>query len=117
MDRPPTILGPHGEGYCRHCRFIEPLDQHGAIEAHGSHPCEGGGTRPPARTPYASKLSSFTTVPPYAECPVCKGRAAVVTAGKVMGRHFAGANVCAGTGRPAGTPKPGPGRDHSNERG
>lgn len=89
-DRPPTILSEHGEGYCRVCRFIEPLTELGVIAEHyrgqvpvGSvgdrKPCKGSHMKPPRLTPYFSRLAEFRTV----------SRSEAAT----------------------------PGRDHSNERG
>lgn len=77
-DRPPSILGPYGEGYCRVCKFIEPLDPAGLIEAHSRgqmispHECKGSGGRPAKVTPRESRLVAFKTKSEKVQCPVCK---------------------------------------------
>lgn len=85
--RPATILGPYGEGYCRHCRFIEGLDEYGLINvhAHGApqqwelpKPCKGSGTVPPKLTPYASDKSRFRSWATTGECPECRRRMEVL---------------------------------------
>lgn len=79
MNRPPTILSPHGEGYCRKCRFVIGLDERGMIDAHsrgqgfiGVLPCGGGGACPPKLTPYSSRKSAFTSTAPVGTCPECQ---------------------------------------------
>jgi hypothetical protein len=123
--RPPTILGTYGEGYCRYCHFIEPLDHRGLIEYHNrgignviEPGCKGSGTRPPRVTPYASRLAAFRVSPPSATCPVCGTTQDLHTylSGPTMARHWTngGADLCRGVGR---RPDPPPGRDHGSERG
>jgi hypothetical protein len=122
--RPETILGVYGEGYCRHCHFVEALDYDGLLIPHNrgvgnfvQPGCKGSGKRPPKLTPYASRLAAFSSSPPEGICPVCK-TSQVITSNRVMARHWNGAvRVCEGTSRLPATPDPGPGRDHSNERG
>lgn len=79
--RPATILSPYGEGYCKVCRFVEPLGPDGRIEEHfrsgdqevgrAPAPCKGSWKRPPAVTPYRSTLSAFRLTARKAVCPRC----------------------------------------------
>lgn len=76
----PELLSPHGEGYCRTCRFVEGLDASGALEKHErSKPatfglereaCPGSGRRP-RPIPFSSRLAAFRTTPPRVTCPGC----------------------------------------------
>jgi hypothetical protein len=123
--RPPTILGPYGEGYCKHCRFVLGLDEYGLINNHvrgiGSYgqtqPCKGSGTRPPKQTPYASRSAAFKQVSQKVACPKCHRQVAVLAEG--ARRYLAWhplphtATPCNG-GYQTWTP---PGRDHGSERG
>lgn len=76
--RPATILSPYGEGYCKVCRFVEPLGPDGLIEEHfhseQQATCKGSGTRPPAATPYRSALSAFRVTARKETCPECRRR-------------------------------------------
>lgn len=74
-------LSPFGEGYCRQCRFIEPLGPDGTLEPHW-HPknarfgadrdaCPGSDRRPATRTPFFSRLAAFRTRAPRVTCPGC----------------------------------------------
>lgn len=85
--RPPTILGPFGEGYCRHCRFIEGLTEDGLINEHQRgmsqqwetpKSCPGSLTVPPKLTPYSSKKSAFRSWATTGECPECRRRMEVM---------------------------------------
>lgn len=90
LARPATILSPYGEGYCKVCRFIEPLDPDGRIEEHfrsGDQeagrdpiPCKGSHRWPPASVPYRSTLSAFRLTPRKALCPKC-GRTVGISSG------------------------------------
>ncbi len=68
-------LGPHGEGYCTVCRFIEPLTPSGYLAAHrhdrGGKPCKGSGRRPGVHTPFFSRRSAFRTMGTEVTCPAC----------------------------------------------
>lgn len=76
--RKPTILGPHGEGYCRACRFVVGLGPDGLLEGHTrgkglAHPiaCPGGDRRPAKVTPYASRKAAFRVNVPMGVCLRC----------------------------------------------
>lgn len=79
--RPPTILSPYGEGYCRTCRFVIGLDHTGRLDQHtrannttwgdGPTNCKGSGAPPPKLTPYASEKNRFKTVPRLVDCHIC----------------------------------------------
>lgn len=79
-NRPPSILSPHGEGYCSHCRFVIGLDKFGLMDGHSrgangageGKPCPGSARRPAGRTPYASRLSMFRVTSPDTWCPECR---------------------------------------------
>lgn len=126
-DRPPTILGEYGEGYCRYCHFIEALNQYGLIVTHNRgigntarEGCEGSGTRPPSLTPVTSRKAAFSTRPGLRFCGWCGETVAVTsyTSGPVYSRHWIGqegGELCNGTARPV--PPSIRGRDHSGERG
>jgi hypothetical protein len=89
--RPATILSPYGEGYCKVCRFIEPLSPDGRIEEHFRSedqdcyatrvPCKGSRKRPPATHPYRSTLSAFRLTARKAVCPRCS-RAVSISPGQ-----------------------------------
>ena len=125
MTPEPTILGEHGEGYCRTCHFIEPLTPEGLLAVHwrgagvlpeNDRRCKGSLKKPPKRTPVTSRVSAFTSSPPTSVCRYCATEVAV-TGHRVFARHWKGATVCHGTStRPDGAISPGR-RDHSNERG
>lgn len=114
-----------GEGYCRVCHFVEPLDVGGRIEAHPKHrggaygeagSCAGTGKRPPTVTPWFSRLAMFRTKAETVECPLCQRKVRVAADGRMYGHTVAFNTLtsCAGGYRPA--PQP-PGRDHGRERG
>lgn len=119
--RPPTILGPYGEGYCRVCRFIEPLTDKGVIAEHGragAEPCKGSWKTPPKLTPYSSRLSAFKASPRKVECPLCARQVIVLADGRIQG-HNVGMSLQAckagwHTVPMAESLRP---RDHANERG
>lgn len=80
----PTLLGPYGEGYCPHCRFIEPLGPDGLIEEHyrGWHNAPSGSARqhcPGSRTVPGAvpgpEVEGFTTEPKPLYCPKCRTEA------------------------------------------
>lgn len=119
--RPPTILGEYGEGYCRVCHMIEPLDASGRIAHHfkgfsahhdiGDYRCKGTGKVPPKLTPFASRLARFTRVAPLATCPVCREEVPLQPSssrsGTMMARHFPPDSpgvLCAGYGREPAPP-------------
>lgn len=67
-DRPPTILSPHGEGYCRWCQFVVGLGSSGLLAPHvrgknGDRWCPGSDTTPPKVTPYSSRKAMFRVAP------------------------------------------------------
>lgn len=78
-------LSPHGEGYCKECRFIVGLTEDGRLEPHergrtlaGSYGrtvvwCPGGDRRPApkSRVPFFSRLSAFRLRSHSAPCPSC----------------------------------------------
>lgn len=72
-------LGPHGEGYCTVCHFIEPLLPSGVIDRHyrgvqlagSAKPCSGSYKKPPRLTPVTSRLAAFRLDAPTVVCPVC----------------------------------------------
>lgn len=82
-DRPPTILSPYGEGYCRWCQFVvgltagtRVLEQHYRgtyTEAWELAPqaCKGSYTPPPKTIPYASEKAAFRCTPERRKCPEC----------------------------------------------
>src|SRR3546814_4169283 len=87
--RPPTILGPYGEGYCRTCRFVIGLDEQGLLNAHRrgiasygqASDCAGSGKAPPRLTPYASRAVAFKSAPRRVTCPDCGQQVALMPAG------------------------------------
>lgn len=90
-DRPPTILSPHGEGYCRWCQFTVGLTPHGLLERHyrGKYSdgvgamCKGSDTVPPKLTPYSSRKAAFRVVPKTARCPGCVQEVATTWVGGI----------------------------------
>jgi hypothetical protein len=118
--RPPTILGPHGEGYCKVCHFIVGLDRNGLLINHkrgidsiAGGICKGSLKVPPKLTPITSKLAAFKTSAPVRRCPYCVEDVSL-TSLKTFSRHWSQPSVmCQGSGRFP----PVPGRDHSGERG
>lgn len=118
----PSILSPHGEGYCKHCRFIVGLGPDGLMDLHSrgrnvdkysagyNAPCRGTGRRPAARVPYWSRRSRFRLTPPVALCPACGNEAAVSQYGgsdtMYFLRHQGRYGNCIKTGDPvpSGTP-------------
>ena len=118
-DRPPSILSPYGEGYCRECRFVEPLGPDGLIESHTrglsmkndytrNEECPGSGGRPPKVTPYASRKSAFRMSALTGECPKCAQRVKLTPysvvlsdTNYVIARHrtpfWVGGSICEGT--------------------
>ena len=102
-----SILSPHGEGYCRHCRFVVGLDADGLMDHHtrgsvteyGSRTipekCKGSGAKPAKVTPYAASKNRFLMRLPMAVCPVCGGRAAKTRGGRLASHG----PYCAGSGR------------------
>lgn len=126
-DRPPTILGPFGEGYCRVCRFVIGLDEYGLLDPHtrGGHgglaarPCKGSSRTPPKLTPYSSRLSAFRASPRKLDCPVCGQNVVVLADGRISGHTIPRSisTSCKGgwhTVESAYALRP---RDHTNERG
>lgn len=100
-NRPPTILGPFGEGYCRVCRFIEPLDEQGRIAEHGragADRCKGSWKIPPKVTPYSSRLSAFKSAPRKVECPLCAQQVTVLADGRIQGHSMTGTLVACKAG-------------------
>ena len=98
--RPASILSPHGEGYCRHCRFIIGLDADGFMDRHwynrgvhtdDSKPCKGSFRRPAVDTPYRSNLSIFKATPQYEACPVC-GDSTLIQYDSMFAQHIAKSN-------------------------
>lgn len=89
-DRPPTILSEYGEGYCRACRFIEPLNENGLIAFHGRGgvACDGIGARPPKVTPYASRLSAFRSKLETVRCPACGRTVRLLVDGRMVGHRI-----------------------------
>lgn len=93
----PSILSPHGEGYCRACRFIEGLDPAGKLVEHhrGAHglsvrygeaslACTGSGRLPGKVTPYASRLSAFRVSAPKALCSQCHEQISLMIDGRLV---------------------------------
>jgi hypothetical protein len=131
--RPATILGPYGEGYCRVCRFIEPLTRQGVIAEHarsnGGWPgpgerCKGSFKAPPKDTPYFSRLSAFRATPRKVECPMCHRQVTVLAGGRISGHNIAattitlcGATLCEAGGRTVTTAASMRARGHGGERG
>lgn len=126
-DRPPTILSPHGEGYCRVCRFVVGLNESGLLDQHarGGHgylaanPCKGSGKTPPRLTPYSSRLSAFRSTPRKVDCPACGRNVAVLSDGRIQGHPVPRSVTTAclagwHTVPMAESMRP---RDHTNERG
>lgn len=125
-DRPPTILGPYGEGYCTTCRFVVGLNELGLLLVHsrGSYglnptPCKGSGRRPPKGTPYASRLSAFRAAPRKVDCPLCSRKVIVLADGRIQGHPVSRSTTVAckagwHTVPMAESMRP---RDHSGERG
>lgn len=94
-DRPPTILSPHGEGYCRYCRFVVGLGADGLMDQHyynrgqvadATKPCKGSLRIPPKVTPYASKLAMFKVTAQKITCPGC-GKPTVVGWHDMIAQH------------------------------
>lgn len=87
-------LGPHGEGYCRVCRFVVGLTADHLLEEHyrgkyanlgDGKACKGSYTRPPKVTPYASKRSQFRASATKVNCPVCRREVVVMADGRLNG--------------------------------
>lgn len=87
-------LGPHGEGYCRVCRFVVGLTDQLVLEEHwrgkyatmgDGKPCRGSYTRPPKVTPYASRKSAFRANATKVHCPVCRREVVVMADGRLNG--------------------------------
>lgn len=110
--RPPTILGPHGEGYCRVCHFIEPLSATGLIERHtrgaimraswdteGTKPCKGSDRRPTKLTPFTSRLAAFRVTARSAVCPFCHTAAILQFDGRFTLHPDSTYRRCVGSGR------------------
>lgn len=82
------VLGPYGEGYCKVCRFIEPLGPDGLLEEHfrgramdpqgGGARCPGGFSRPQKKVPFSSRLASFRARVTKKRCEYCEQRIGVV---------------------------------------
>lgn len=120
-------LGPHGEGYCSYCRFIQPLLADGRLERHSGHktsvygvvdstPCKGSYHKPARTTPWYSRLSRFRTEAEKVTCPYCKRDVILLNDGRMNGHYVTShpsAPVCKGGYRPYVRP----GRDHGAERG
>ncbi len=107
MDSAETLLGEHGEGYCRTCRFIEPLDPKGRIAWHSrvggmGWPtlCKGSGQRPGARTPFLSRLSRFSTDGVKVECLECGRFPLYLSPARIVPGHL---RTLDGRRAPAGT--------------
>lgn len=78
-------LSPHGESYCRVCRFIQPVGANGRIEHHlrssvgedygwQRKECRGSGRkRHTGRPPYFSRLNAFVCRR-YGLCSKCGQR-------------------------------------------
>lgn len=117
-DRPPTILGPHGEGYCRHCHFVVGLGEDGLLDPHSrghgnGQECKGSRTRPPKLTPYASRKVAFKTKAELVQCPMCKRYVPLLSDGRMNGHTVSAANISyckGGFNYPSF-------RDHEGERG
>ena len=118
-------LSPYGEGYCRVCQFIVGLDPHGLLVAHTRHisiyhdernRCDGSDTRPPKKTPYASRRAAFRTSAKKADCRICGQEVSVLADGR-MRRHsvtpYRLSAACDGSYQLPGPPE----RDHGRERG
>lgn len=89
----PCLLGEWGEGYCRFCRFVEPLDRHGLIARHvrgamlpDPKECKGSSTRPGKNVPKESRLSSFSSRQRKGVCPSCGQELKLLSDGRV-GMH------------------------------
>ena len=85
MNAEPAILGEHGEGYCRHCRFVVALTPGGRLVTHyrKGERCDGSLKAPAKVTPYSSRKSAFSTRAPVVECPVCKRRVKLMDDGRM----------------------------------
>lgn len=94
------ILGPYGEGYCRHCHFVVALWRDGTLIHHTRGPggygtppaeCKGSGRRPAKRTPVTSRKAAFRLKAHQGQCPVCDRTVDVVPApsgkGWLVGQH------------------------------
>ena len=101
-------LSPHGEGYCRHCRFILGLDDRGRLDLHMRGPvtdrqmCKGSGARPARRTPVESRKSRFVTRGEKIRCPRCARELttlATLTERGYVPRHDDGDELCPGSYR------------------
>lgn len=107
-------LGPHGEGYCRTCHFIEPLDGRGRLATHtrwqvkeyghssvdDRRVCKGGGKKPPRVTPWYSRIAMFR-VTAVGECPTCHqevGLERFAAQDPFIGRHRHDGVFCPGYG-------------------
>lgn len=116
-----SILSPHGEGYCRHCRFVLGLDYLGRLDYHvrGTvtdyghkgvpEMCEGSGRKPAKVTPYYAAKNRFITRLAKVTCHVCGQRV-----NRRLDKRYASHN--------GGDRTPCPGgyrliRDHTGERG
>jgi hypothetical protein len=124
-------LGPYGEGYCRQCHFIEPLDQEGRLAEHhrgaslaSSKACAGSGKVPQKITPKESRKAAFRVIAPLVACHVCGRQVIVLVDGRVSGHTMAirVLEQCKGSFQtpPDGAvySNRGPGsRNHSQERG
>lgn len=114
--RPPTILSEYGEGYCRHCHFIEGLTFQGLLAEHyrgkimntygadSRKPCKGSLKTPAKITPWASRKAAFRVRQPVAPCSVCRTGVALYTgstfATSVVDRHHYCGSPCPGSFRP-----------------
>lgn len=78
------LMGEHGEGYCKACRFVEPLTPDGRLIPHVRpgyqitakygevQNCPGSGRMPARETPYFSRKSMFRLKPAVVVCPLCE---------------------------------------------
>lgn len=100
-------LSELGEGYCRVCHFIEPLQYDGKIAQHyrgvhsaGSYLCDGSYTTPPRVAPKESRLAAFRVTPRVTVCTWCRTEVKVSSEGRIF-KHPLGADVCKGSLRQA----------------
>lgn len=81
-----SILSPHGEGYCRACRFVVGLTEDGKMDHHMrgtvtdyghkgvAEMCKGSFKRPAKVTPYAAAKNRFITRLAKVTCHLCGNR-------------------------------------------